>query len=155
MAKPDKQPKFGANPPGKKKPVVREHCFEDGHPLAWRFGQVDKAGPFAWDIHPFDKFHEVVHKLIEFEDKNWNEITANGSHPIETSQLSTQARSRLIEIERDDLDYLLSLRLSGPNRVWCVKTGHIIRPLWWDENHQVYPVKKDPADRKKEKRRKK
>lgn len=153
MAKPNKLPKFGAKPDPKKKPVIIEHRFDDGHPLAWRFGQADKGGPFAWSIAPHEKFHEVVHKLFEFEAMNWNDITAQGSHPIATDKLCDDARARLVEIEKDDLDDLLSLRLTGTNRVWCVRTGHILRPLWWDENHKVYPVEKDKADRAKRKRR--
>lgn len=92
-------------------------------------------------------------KLSEFEDKNWNEITQGGSHPIPIEKLCEDARKRLVEIEKDDLDELLSLRLTGPNRVWCVKNGHLVRPLWWDEKHEVYLVEKDKADRRKRKRR--
>jgi hypothetical protein len=153
MAKPNKHPKFGAKPDPKKKPVTVEHRFDDGHPLAWRFGQTDKAGPFAWNIAPYEKFHEIAHKLFEFENMNWNDIKAQGSHPIATEKLCDEARKRLVEIEKDDLDELLSLRLTGSNRVWCVKTGHILRPLWWDEDHKVYPVEKDKADRAKRQRR--
>ena len=43
MAKANKRPKFGAKPDPKKKPVIAEHMFDDGHPLAWGVGQVDKA----------------------------------------------------------------------------------------------------------------
>lgn len=149
-----KKPKFGANPTAKKKPIIAEHIYEDGHPLAWRFSHVDRGGPFAWNIESHEKFHEVLHKLFEFEGKNWNEIKAAGSHPIETSSICEDAKKRLVEIEQDDLDELLSLRLAGANRVWCVRRGHILRPLWWDENHQVYPTPKDKADRKKAARRK-
>ena len=144
-----KEAKFGAKAAPKKKPVLGEPTFEDGHPLAWRFGHVDKGGPFAWDIQPDDKFREVMSKLCEFENKNWSEITCGGSHAIPTEKPGDEARSRLVEIERDDLDELLSLRLSGPNRVWCTKSGHLLRPPWWDAEHQVYSVAKDKADRKK------
>lgn len=152
MAK-GKVAKFGADPHPKKKAVVGEHVFDDGHPLAWRFGRPDRGGPFAWNMAAGEKFHEVMHKLFEFEDKNWNEITAGGSHPIPVERLCAEARARLVEIQRDDLDELLSLRLTGPNRVWCVRNGHILRPLWWDENHKVYPTEKDRGDREKRRRR--
>jgi hypothetical protein len=149
-----KKPKFGAEPTLKKKPVISEHVYEDGHPLAWRFSHADKGGPFAWNVQPHEKFHEVLHKLFEFEGKNWSEITLGGSHSIPIDKICNEAQTRLVEIERDDLDELLSLRLSGDNRVWCVKTGHLIRPLWWDEKHGVYPVAKDRADRRKRSGRK-
>lgn len=148
-----KTAKFGARVSEKKRVVIQEHHLDDGHPLAWRFGRPDRDGPFAWQITCKDKYHEVMQKLFEFEDKNWNEITAGGSHPIPTGSLCDAAKNRLIEIQRDDLDELLSLRLTGTNRVWCIKTGHILRPLWWDENHEVYPVEKDRGDRQKRQRR--
>lgn len=149
-----KTAKFGARASDKKRVVIPEHKFDDGHPLAWRFGRPDRGGPFAWNIADGEKFREIMHKLFEFEDKNWNEIMAGGSHPIPVERLCDAARARLVEIERDDLDELLSLRLTGANRVWCIKNGHILRPLWWDEHHQVVPVPKDRGDRKKERRRK-
>jgi hypothetical protein len=148
-----KNAKFGAVPAPRKKPVFGEPLYDDGHPLAWRFSGVDRGGPFAWNIEPHEKFHEILHKLFEFENKNWAEITAGGSHPIPVDRLCPEAQKRLVDIEKDDFDELLSLRLTGANRVWCVKSGHIVRPLWWDAEHQVYPVAKDPADRKKKKRR--
>lgn len=152
MAK-DKVAKYGVEPKPKKKVVVSEPLYEDGHPLAWRFSRCDINGPFAWNVQPAEKFREVLHKLFELESKSWTEIKNTGSHPIPVAKLCKEARDRLVQIEQDDLDALVSFRITGPNRVWCVKNGHIMRPLWWDENHQVYPTEKDPADRRKRKRR--
>lgn len=153
MAKP-KTPKFGAEAKPKKKPFSGDPVIDGEHPLAWRFGQTDKGGPFAWDIQPDAKFREVMHKLSEFEAKNWSDITRAGSHPIPTPKLCAEAQKRLVETEMDDLDELVSLRLTGDNRVWCAKNGHILRALWWDEKHQVCPTPKDRGDRKKANRRK-
>lgn len=148
-----KKAKIVEKPEPVKRAKYNEPIIDDGLPLAWRFGHVDSGGPFAWN---FDvaQYHDVVHKLFEFESKNWSEITASGSHPIEIGRLCKKARERLTEIEKDDLDELLSLRLTGTNRVWCVRTGHIVRPLWWDADHKVYPVAKDRGDREKANRRK-
>lgn len=155
VAKADKKAKFGADPdPVKKARLPNEPDFDDGNPLAWRFSASDKGGPFAWTIAEDGKFREIIEKLYEFEGKNWNEITGGGSHLIAVDQLSRDAKDRLVEIRRDDLDELVSLRLTGPNRVWCIKSGHILRVLWWDENHRVYPTPPDKNDRKKERRRK-
>jgi len=153
MVKQKKVAKFGANAAPVKRPVVGEPIYEGGHPLAWRFSHTDRGGPFAWNIEPAEKFHEVIHKLVQFETKNWNEITAGGSHYIATNKLTDEARTRLIEIQKDDLDALLSLRLTGENRVWCVKSDHIVRPLWWDEGHGVYKTERDKGDRAKRRRR--
>lgn len=148
-----KSPKFGAKPSATKTPKIAEHVIDDGHPLAWRFCKADRAGPFAWLNTTDDKFSEIFEKLIEFENKNWNEITKGGSHPIAVPDLCQDARDRLVEIQLDDLEELLSLRLTGVNRVWCWKSGHIVMPLWWDPDHKVYPVKKDKKDRQKDRRK--
>jgi hypothetical protein len=149
----DKKPKFGANPNPQKQARYQEPRLDDGHPLAWRFSSSDKGGPFGWLIQTDSKFREIIEKLYEFEGKNWNEITEGGSHLIPVDQLSKSAKDRLVEIRKDDLDELMSLSLTGPNRVWCIRNGHIMRVLWWDENHQVYPTPIDKNDRKKERRK--
>jgi hypothetical protein len=148
-----KQAKLSTSPEPEKKPKMQDPQIE-GQPLAWRFSACDRAGPFEWNVQPDAKYREVMEKLHEFETKNWNDIIAGGSHPVEISKLDKPARDRLADTERDDLDELMSFRLTGPNRVWCVQTGHIMRVLWWDEDHQVYPTAKDPADRRKANKRK-
>jgi hypothetical protein len=155
MAGAEKRTKVAFDPRPLKKAIVAEPIIEDGHPLAWRFSDTDPEGPFAWAGLVDAKLREVIDKLAEFEGKPWNEITATGSHSIPTNALCKAARNRLVKIQKDDLDELLSLRLSGSNRVWCERRGHILRVLWWDGEHQVYPVEKDPGDRKKARRRKK
>lgn len=154
MAKVEKHAKFGVEPHPEKKARFSEPELDDGHPLAWRFSGADREGPFGWTIEGDVKFREVIEKLYEFEGKNWNDITLGGSHPIAVSELCDAARKRLVKLKRDDLDELMSLRLNGPNRVWCVKSGHIMKVLWWDADHQVYPTPIDKADRKKIRNRK-
>lgn len=153
MAKPEKAARIAAVPVEGKQARYQDPCIE-GHPLAWRFSGCDRGGPFSWTIGADAKFREVIEKLHEFEGKTWAQIIETGSHAIEVHQICKEARDRLVEIERDDLDELMSFRLTGPNRVWCDKNGHIMRILWWDENHQVYPTPKDRGDRKKANRRK-
>lgn len=69
--------------------------------------------------------------------------------PCLLAKLDKPARDRLKEIEFDDVEELMSFRIAGAHRVWCVQSGHIMRVLWWDPNHQVYVVPKDRGDRAK------
>lgn len=147
-----KKPKWSAAPEPKKIPKFVDPPIEGG-PLAWRFSTCDKKGPFAWSgLTDSVKFKEVIEKLHEFETKTWDEIKKAGSHPIPCVQLEKPARDQLAAIKQDDLDELMSFRLTGANRVWCVQSGNIMRVLWWDPDHQVYIVKKDKADQRKAKR---
>ncbi|MER8975442.1 MULTISPECIES: hypothetical protein [unclassified Mesorhizobium] len=156
MAKANRKiPKHVVNPIPEKVPKWTESFIGGGeHPLAWRFSSSDPAGPFAWSaLAPLEKFKEVIEKLHEFETKSWQQIIDGGSHPIETYRLEKSARDRLSEIKQDDVDDLMSFRLSGANRVWCIQSGHIMRVLWWDPEHQVYIVPKDRGDRAKRNKR--
>ena len=153
MAQRERKPKFAAIPVESKQARYKEPCIE-GHPLAWRFSGCDRGGPFSWVIGEDQKYREVIEKLHEYEDKTWAQILETGSHPIEVHKICKEARDRLVEIERDDIDELMSFRLTGPNRVWCDKKGHVMRILWWDAEHKVYPTPKDHGDRKKANRRK-
>ena len=81
------------------------------------------------------------------------QLRDTGSHPIPIAQLDKLARDRLSEIEQDDLDELFSLRLTGEKRIWCIRNEMVMRVLWWDPSHQVYPVAKDKDDRRKARRK--
>lgn len=132
---------------GAKKPKAGDPII-GGSPLAWRFSGRDGGGPFSWAVlADGGKYKSVCERLHEFETKTWNEILEAGCHPIEVSRLSKEAKSRLAEIERDDLDELMSFRIQGAERVWAVQERNIMRILWWDPTHQVYPTLKDKADR--------
>lgn len=139
MQQKKKIPKYPVNLKPEKKPRFRDPVIHGGH-LAWRFSGCDREGPFAWgNFETADKFKEVIEKLHEFETKTWQQIIDGGSHPIELERIEKSARDRLAETQRDDIDTLMSLRLTGTNRVWCVRDASIMRILWWDPDHKVCP----------------
>lgn len=90
----------------------------------------------------------------QFEGKTWDQILDSGSHRIPWGKLCDAARSRFIELGYEDLDEVMSFRLTGTWRVWCLCDGLIMRVLWWDPNHQVCPTPVDKADRRKLRNRK-
>lgn len=167
MAKRDKKARFAANIGSDKVPKQPEAAVAlgeknakitdpaiEGRPLAWRFSGRDGGGPYSWEtLSEPSKFKAVLERLHEFETKQWSEIIDAGCHPIPKGQLCRDAQRRLSEIERDDLDELMSFRISGPERVWAIREQNIMRVLWWDPEHKVYPVEKDKADRRKRRNR--
>ena len=111
-----------------------------GSPLAWRFSACDKGGPFAWtSLEHGNPYKEVIERLHEFETKEWDEIVRGGSHPIQVYKCEKPARDRLVEIQQDDVDELMSFRISGKKRVWCIQDRNIMRVLWWDPDHAICP----------------
>jgi hypothetical protein len=139
LAKKHKVAKHTPNPQPQKLPRFRDPEIE-GLPLAWRFSGCDKGGPFAWSALAHGApFQEVIDRLHEFESKSWNEIIRSGSHPIEVYKCEKPAQERLVQIKQDDIDELMSFRISGKKRVWCIKDRNIMRILWWDPEHQICP----------------
>ena len=83
-----------------------------------------------------------MEKLYEFECKNWDEIRRSGSHPILIGDIAKAARDRLRVLRMDDVDELMSFRISGTQRVWCLQRLNIMKILWWDPDHKVCPATK-------------
>jgi hypothetical protein len=82
----------------------------------------------------------LVEKLKSAESMTWQEHVSSGrSHNVETHKLCDGARRRLRDIELDDLEGLFSLRLTGKERIWGIRTGGVLRVMWWDPEHQVCP----------------
>ncbi|MBD0328423.1 MAG: hypothetical protein ICV68_18565 [Pyrinomonadaceae bacterium] len=110
--------------------------------LAWRFGGADKGGPFAWTNLSNSDYRRVLEKSYEFENMEQKAIQASGSHPISIDRLSKEAQNRLTEIELDDIDELMSFRITGAERIFCRADQGVMRVLWWDPNHGVCPSTK-------------
>jgi len=106
----------------------------------WRFDFIDLQGPWGWlNVESKDKIQDILEKLQNFEKLTWEEIKKNKkcNHEISIEQISKKARDRLIEIKKDDLEEIFSLRLSGKNRVFGVLEDGIFYIIWWDPNHKV------------------
>jgi hypothetical protein len=112
---------------------------------AWRISLMEMFSPFGWrQIEP-EKLVEVRAKLRDFESMTWYEILVTAkdrNHAVSVSKLCKEARDRLEEIDQGDLDELVSLRLSGAERVWGIRTGNVFHVLWWDPTHAVCPSPK-------------
>lgn len=135
-----KQPRHAASP-NYDRPAKQPHSRDvPTSGLSWRFSRIDRGGPFAWTAltDPAD-YKEVMERLHCFETMCDREIGASGSHEIELDRLSKPARDRLQAIEQDDIDSLMSFRITGRRRVFCIRERDVMRILWWDPEHQVCP----------------
>lgn len=145
-----KRVSFGnVSPVAEKKARFSDPTPYQDAPISWRFSSCDKNGPFSWAALADPKYKCIVEKLHEYETKNFNDLHKAGSHPIETGRLAKAARDRLKDIKLDDIEALMSFRCEGDDRVWCIPEGALMRVLWYDPGHMVYPVAKDRADRLK------
>lgn len=106
---------------------------------------MDMEGPFGWGNLSRSIANDVLSKLRDFESMTWGEILVKGSdrnHYVQVAVLSKTAQKRLRDIKQDDVDEVVSLRLTGKSRVIGIPDGLAMQILWWDPNHQVCPSKK-------------
>lgn len=128
------------NPSGKKRP--RKLNIKGSDSISWRFSEVDLGGEWGWNKLSDGSRKDIVSKLGVFEKMNWDEIIRQGSHPIQVEKVIKDAKDRLREINRDDIDELMSFRISGKRRLWCINRSNIMHVLWWDPGHKVCPSAK-------------
>jgi hypothetical protein len=160
----NKKPKFAHNPGTQKQPKIANSPKKDksvrlgGNPdsylrakPAWQFHKRDIDHPqWGWGILSPEEFITILNDyLCNFETMSWDEIlkTSGGRtqgtnhHNINVSDCCPDAQKRLLELKMDDIDELFSLRLNGKCRLWGIKEGQILRFLWFDKEHNVYPLK--------------
>jgi hypothetical protein len=83
--------------------------------------------------------HQILDKLKSIENSTWPDIERGGSHFIPVSNVIKDAQARLRHLKLDDIDQLFSLRLTGAERLWGLRTNDVFSLLWWDPNHEICP----------------
>lgn len=119
---------------------------------AWQFHRCDMDhAQWGWGKLSSDDFLGIIRtSLVSFETMTWAEIHSaaggrsrgNNHHLVPVSGCSKEAQNRLAELKVDDLDEIFSLRLTGTLRLFGVKEGRVLRFLWHDPEHSVFPVGK-------------
>lgn len=116
----------------------------------WKLGLLDKEGPWSCCvINEAVLLLDIQEKLASFESMTWGEIekkrTKKGSsqnHGISVEKITKEARKRLKELRLDDTDELYSLRIGSTERIWGIRNPDGFSILWWDPDHEIYPVGK-------------
>jgi hypothetical protein len=139
-----KQPKLGVEPKPAKEPRSPEGRSYNHDRPAWRISRIELADPFGWHQVEADQLKAIRIKLAQFETMTWNEILVGGKtqhHSVPVSQLSKRAQDRLDTLFKGNVDVeeLVSLRLSGRERVWGIRDQAVLSLLWWDPEHDVCP----------------
>ena len=107
----------------------------------WHIGTLDIEGPWGWNtITERIFFDEILPKIRDFESMFWKDIFRRNNHEVEVSQISISAQKRLVHLNLEDTENLVSLRLTGKQRIWGIRVANILRILWWDPDHEVYPT---------------
>lgn len=106
----------------------------------WQVSTLDIDGPWGWkNIDKTRFFGHILPKIRHFESMMWKEIFDRKNHEVDVDRISRDARKRLSDLKLDDFGRLVSLRFSAKERLWGVKVSNILKLIWWDSNHEVYP----------------
>lgn len=116
--------------------------------VEWTMRDMD-IDEHARDGRRWDLKAQELKKLFIFLEyvvtQTWQEIESEGAgghrrnhaHPV--TDLSKQVQKRLREIG-DGEEQIFRFRLDGSTRLWGFRSGNLFRVLWYDPEHQVYPV---------------
>ncbi len=121
----NKIPKAFISPVESKTPKAGAFPTDSCQPL-FRAEQMDKDGPWGWDRFDSSQIQEVFQKIFDSQKLTWQDLRNNGSHFVDRKTLCSEAQKRLIQIQKEDLDQLFSLRLTGRKRIWGIKEGNIL-----------------------------
>lgn len=140
---PQKAPSTARDPDPRKVPrAVPTQSYHHLRP-SWRVASMELVDPYGWHTVDAETLLSIRAKLAHFETMTWNEILVTGkkrNHSISVSAINPEARQRLETIGLG-LDEVVSLRLSGAERVFGYLDNGVLVLLWWDPNHQVCPTK--------------
>ena len=108
--------------------------------LAWKMSVIDLNGPWGWSEVSGRELLIITKRLKELEVMNLSEIEATGSHEIPKDKICGAAQARLAQIHQDDTDLLFSIRVMKRKRAWGIRDGNVVKLIWWDPDHTVYPM---------------
>lgn len=134
-----KNPKFKHQISTSKNPAIHFKPYTQN--FTWSFSKLDENGPWGWS-HFKDSLLYIFQKKRDFELLTLSKLQENGSHSIPVTSICKEAQDRLLELKLEELDSLFSFHLRNKHRIWCIREENIMRVLWWDPDHKVYPTKK-------------
>lgn len=129
---------------GSKQPRTTEGVDFRGLTPVWRVGRLEMVDPFGWHVLDARGVEDVRLRLKDFESMTWMEILVGGRkqhHPIQVDRLCKAARDRLAELELDQIEELVSLRVNARARIFGIRDANVLDVLWWDPDHAICPSK--------------
>ena len=149
----NKKPKIKAKPGEGKRPRSSQgsqaESFDTQSPT-WSFVIADKRGPESLysDRAGSDRSGIILPKLRDFEGLTWAEIKRqthghgkSSNHHVPVNKMLNKVGKRLAELNLDETGQLFSLRLDSRKRIYGIKIGSVLRVIWYDPDHRLYPTK--------------
>jgi hypothetical protein len=151
-----RRPRSKVSPPshkGSRKPaaVVGIPDADDLRPPVFSFLFADRDFNAAWSWPTDAEAGEVLRFLCEMSRYTWTEIMGQRRdsggmihHEQAIDTVCQEAQDRITELGHDQrFEWLFRFAIGGRKRLWGFVTDGVFYVLWWDRDHQVYPVGSD------------
>jgi len=149
----NKRTKIKTNPGGSNRPRSSQESQLknfDAQPPTWSFVIADKSWPESLYSERAGKDWTdiILPKLRDFEGLTWAEIkrqtygrgNKSSNHYVYVNQMLKKVGKRLEQLHLEDKEQLFSLRLGSRKRIYGIKIGSVLRIIWYDPDHKLYPV---------------
>jgi len=120
--------------------------------MDWTDSDADRQGDWSWGPRDWSvaDWDGIIHpKLVNFKTMKWFEIEAAVSgtghrmhHSMEIERICDECQDRLLELDKIDGD-IYRFRLGNRRRLWGFRIVSVFHILWYDPEHNVYPVDPD------------
>lgn len=129
-------------------------AYDDQTPV-WSFKRMQRENKWTFRAEDFVNATEdgldpkcILSKLAEFENMTWREIKQqthgekgkSSNHFVDISKLCKEAQKRLSQLQLTE--NIFSLRIKGKVRIYGVLESRVFEILWYDPNHEIYPIEK-------------
>jgi hypothetical protein len=121
--------------------VPKESCYP--HKPAWRVALMETVDPYGWHQIDGGKMLEIRAQLAGIEGNTWKDLLvrdAKHNHFIAVEKICPEAQDRLRVLHLDDTDALLTIRIGHLERIWGILELNVLKVLWWDPQHLIYPM---------------
>jgi len=101
---------------------------------------MEFCDPHGWHVLDVVTIHEIREKLKHFETMTWAQILVEAkkrNHTVSVADLESSAKKRLKDSGQSDVEEVVSLHLTGSQRIWGILREGVLHLLWWDPNHSV------------------
>ncbi len=105
----------------------------------WSWGLLRQWTEGDWNTH-------IEPKIAQFQRLTWAEVHAQNSgrhsahHNMDICDLIPEAFERWCAIGLDEFETTFRFRLQNKQRLWGVRVHANFYVVWWDPEHQLYPV---------------
>jgi len=136
-----KQASFGGlSPSPTKVPVITAEADTGWMRACWRIERMQFVDPYGWHQLDASELMEIRRKLIQFEQKTWNEIFVKENkynHSVAVKDFDCSQAKQWMAHNLPREDELWTLYLGSTERIWGIRRAGAFHIIFYDPSHQV------------------